>query len=52
MNNLDKSLLSLYQRERIIHFRDEGMNISEILHAMKDEGRITSHAIVQKWILH
>ena len=28
------------------------MNVSEIVHAMEDEGRITSHAIVvPKWIL-
>ena len=52
MNNLGKSQLSLYQRERIIHFREEGMNVSEIVHAMEDDGKITSHAIVRKCILH
>ena len=44
------SHLSVYQRERIIHFWEEGMNISEIMRAMEEEGRITLRATVQKCI--
>ena len=38
MNNLGKSHLSLYQREQIIYFWDERMNVSDIVHVMEDEG--------------
>ena len=46
------SYLSIYQRERIIHFWEEGMNVSEIMRAMEEEGRITSRTTVRKWIFH
>ena len=50
MEQSTKSHLSTYQRERIIHFWQEGKNISEIVRKLDVEGRKTSRATVRKWI--